>query len=49
MALRQLNNQTPVTLGKLAGGRNIVAVSPATAQRLILSVFEAVPAGAMRR
>jgi hypothetical protein len=49
MALRQLNNQMPVTLGNLAGGRNIVTVSPATAQRLILSVFEAVPAGAARR
>src|SRR6516164_11289198 len=47
--LRQFKDETLVAFGKLAGGRNIVAVSPAMAQRLIRRGFEAVSAGAAGR
>jgi len=46
MDLRQINDETPVAFGELVGGRDIVAVSPVTAQHLIRGVLEAVSAGA---
>src|SRR5262249_32903871 len=47
--LRQLKDDMPVAFGELESARNIVAFSPATAQRLIRRVCKVVPACAARR
>jgi len=49
MNLRQLNDDTPVAFGELAGGRDIVSVSPAMTQGRIRGVFEVAPSGAAPR